>query len=129
MMKKLSIIFFLLSINIYSQDKFRVDYTQISIYNAETEKWTEWQDGYNTFVINYNDNGDIAHFKANGDKVIYRRISNQIEQGYTTIEKEHYQIIKALDEDGTTFSFQFFDNRKIGLKLIYSNVMIQFSEK
>ena len=129
-MKKVMIcLFLLLSILTYSQDNFRVDYTQISIYDSETGKWTDWKDGYNTFVMNYNDNGDIAHFKANGDKVVYRRISKEIEEGYTTEGNEHYQIIKALDEDGVTFSFQFFDKRKIGLKLIYSNIMIQFSEK
>ncbi len=129
-MKKVIIcLFFLFSIVTYSQDNFRVDYSQISIYDSETEKWTDWQDGYNTFVINYNENGDIAHCKANGDKVVYSRISKKIEEGYTTKENEYYQIINALDEDGVTFSFQFFDNRKIGLKLIYSNIMIQFSEK
>lgn len=128
-MKKLIIcLILLLSIVTYSQDKFRVDYTQISIYDSETEEWSDWKDGYNTFVINYNDNGDVAHFKANGDKVVYRRISQKKEEGYIADGKEHYQIIKALDEDGVTFSFQFFDNRQIGLKIIYSNIMIQFSE-
>ena len=129
MKKIITFLCFFLSVMMFSQEKFRVDYKLISIYDTETEKWSSWKEGYNTFVINYNDNGDIAHFKANGDKVIYRRISKNIEEGYTSQGKEHYQIINALDEDGVTFSFQFFDNPEIGLKLIYSNIMIQFSGK
>ena len=97
------------------------------IYKRETGTWTDWEKGYNTFVINYNSNLDIVHYKANGDKVIYRRLSEKIEKGYTEKGYNHYQIIKALDEDGNRFSFQLFDDRQIGLKLIYANIMIQFS--
>ncbi|CAM3834222.1 hypothetical protein FLGE108171_15990 [Flavobacterium gelidilacus] len=130
-MKKILIfICFILTIVTYSQskDQFRVDYDKISFFDSETKKWSEWKDGYNTFVINYNDNKDVAHFKANGEKVIYRRISDEIKEGYTPIGNEHYQIITALDEDGITFTFQLFDNKEIGLKIIYNNLMIQFSK-
>ncbi len=129
-MKKISfLILFILSISCYSQDQFRQDYNLVSIYDSETEKWSDWKEGYNTFVINYNDNGDIAHFKANGEKVVYRKISREIEEGYTDSNNEHYQVIKALDENGLMFLFQFFDNPKIGLKIIYNDIMIQFSEE
>lgn len=129
-MKKIYIFISLIfSIITYSQDQFRVDYNQVSIYDSESKEWSEWKDGYNTFVINYNDNNDIAHFKANGDKVIYRRISKEIDEGYSSQGNEHYQTIKALDEEGITFTFQLFDNEKIGLKIIYSNIMIQFSKQ
>jgi len=129
-MKKTSfLILFILSISCYSQDQFRQDYNLVSIYDSVTEKWSDWKEGYNTFVINYNNNGDVAHFKANGEKVVYRRISRDIEDGYTDSNNEHYQIIKALDENGLMFLFQFFDNPKIGLKIIYDDIMIQFSEE
>ncbi len=95
-MKKIYIFISLIfSIITYSQDQFRVDYNQVSIYDSESKEWSEWKDGYNTFVINYNDNNDIAHFKANGDKVIYRRISKEIDEGYSSQGNEHYQTIKA----------------------------------
>lgn len=94
-MKKISfLILFILSISCYSQDQFRQDYNLVSIYDSETEKWSDWKEGYNTFVINYNDNGDIAHFKANGEKVVYRKISREIEEGYTDSNNEH--IIRLL---------------------------------
>jgi hypothetical protein len=114
--------------NSFGQEKFRVDYTLVSIYDSQTETWSEWKEGYNTFVINANENNDIFHIKGNGDKVIYRKISDDVEEG-DNAKGGHYQIIQALDEDGTVFSFQLFDNPKIGLKIIYSNLMIQFSKE
>lgn len=106
-------------------DRFREDYDLVAVYDPDTEVWSEWQDGNNTFVMNYNRNGDIAHYKANGDVETYRKIS-EVEIDYTD-SGERYQIIEALDEEGILFRFQFFDNRSIGLKMIYNNMMIQFS--
>jgi Ni/Co efflux regulator RcnB len=115
-----------LATNLKAQNtnKFRMDYSMISVYNAKTDTWTDWSSGENTFVINYNNNGDIAHFKPNGGIVVYKKISG-VEEGYAK-NRKHYQIIKALDEDGDVFSFQIFDDPTIGLKLMYRNVIIQF---
>ena len=106
-------------------DRFREDYDLVTIYDPQTETWSDWSEGNNTFVMNYNKNGDIAHYKANGDVVTYRRISD-VEIEYTETGKR-YQIFDALDEDGILFHFQFFDDRSAGLKMIYNNMMIQFS--
>lgn len=57
----------------FSQEKFRVDYGYVAWYNPKTETWSDWQEGDNTFVININKRGDIAHLKANGKTVIYKR--------------------------------------------------------
>jgi len=65
--------------------------------------------------------------KANGETVIYKKLSG-VEQGYTDKGNHHYQIIKALDEDGDVFRFQFFDDRSIGLKMMWGNFMIQFAD-
>ena len=43
--------------------QFRVDFNLVSFYDPETEKWEDWQEGNNTFVLNINDNNDIAHYK------------------------------------------------------------------
>ncbi len=51
----------------------------------------------------------------------------KVEEG-TTDNGKHYQIIKALDEDGTVFRFQLFDDEEIGLKMMYGNVLIQFAK-
>lgn len=126
-MTKYLFIFLLIPILSFSQDSFRNDYTLVSIYNSETEEWGEWQNGYNTFVFNYNDNGDVLHILDSGKKYIYRKLSDGVEKEYTE-NGEHYQIITALDEEGIRFRLQLFDNPSIGLKMIYSNLMIQFSK-
>ncbi|MDF1868470.1 MAG: hypothetical protein P1U70_26845 [Saprospiraceae bacterium] len=106
--------------------RFREDYNFVSIYDVVKEEWSDWNEGNNSFVINYNSNGDIAHYKPNGEMDLYKKISG-VEDDYTDTG-EHYQVINALDEEGLRFRFQFFDNSSIGLKMIYGNVMIQFAE-
>ncbi len=118
-----------LSISKTSEDlsfkQFRRDYNYFAVYDSESSTWSEWKPGENTFVLNYNSNNDIAHYQGNGELVIYRRVSN-VEEA-TTSSGDHYQILNALDENGTRFQFQFFDDVEIGLKLIYGNVMVQFA--
>ena len=106
--------------------KFRVDYQYMSLYDGEKEEWSEWIEKENTFVININDNGDIAHFLPSGKVVTYKKISGVEDE--TTKDGKHYQIIKALDENGDIFRFQLFDDDEIGLKMMYGNVMIQFAK-
>ena len=107
--------------------KFRMDYNYVALLDSETKEWGDWKEGYNTFVINYNSNNDIMHIKADGSKVIYRKLSG-IEEG-TTKEGYHYQILRALDEDGDFFKFQLFDDPAMGAKIMYSNIMVQFSKQ
>nr|WP_153850933.1 hypothetical protein [Ornithobacterium rhinotracheale] len=121
----LFLLFFLMFVSLYSQNKFRVDYNYVSFYDERVGNWSKWEKGDNTFVININDRGDIAHLEANGETVIYRKLSG-VEEG-TTSDGHHYQIIKALDGDGDVFTFQLFDERALGLKLMYGNFLIQFA--
>jgi hypothetical protein len=108
----------------FSQDKFRRDYNYIAVFDSGTETWGEWQPGDNTFVFNINERNDVAHLKANGETVIYKKLSG-VEEGYT--DSHHYQIISALDEEGDVFRFQIFDDPNIGLKMMWSNFIIQFA--
>ncbi len=108
-----------------STTKFRIDYNYIAVYDPKTETWGEWKSGDNTFVININEKGDIAHLKANGETVIYKKLSG-VEEGYTKKGDKHYQIINALDEDGDVFRFQLFDDTSLGLKMMWGSFMIQF---
>lgn len=119
------VLFFLAFNTLYSQNKFRVDYNYVSFYDERVGDWSKWELGDNTFVININDRGDIAHLQANGETVIYRKLSG-VEEG-TTSDGHHYQIIKALDGDGDVFTFQLFDEKTLGLKLMYGNFLIQFA--
>lgn len=105
--------------------KFRRDYSLVCFYDPQTETWSDWKSGDNTFVININERGDVAHIKANGETVIYKRLSG-VEEDYTK-DGSHYQIIKALDEDGDVFRFQLFDDTTIGLKMMWGSFMIQFA--
>lgn len=109
-----------------AQERFRVDYEIVAAY--QNGEWDDWQEGNNTFVFNVNDNGDIIHYKANGKKETYRKVSNK-DEGYTD-SGEHYQIIAILDEDGLEMLLQYFDDPTIGMKLIVStDFMIQFAKK
>jgi hypothetical protein len=110
-----------------SVEKFRVDYNYIAVFDPETETWGDWKEGDNTFVININERGDIAHLKANGETVVYKKLSD-VEEGYTDKGNHHYQILKALDDDGDVFSFQLFDDTSIGLKMMWGSFIIQFAQ-
>jgi hypothetical protein len=109
------------------QEKFRVDYNYIAVYNPDNGSWSEWQRGENTFVININKRGDIAAIIDNGETVIYKKLSG-VEEGYTTEGHHHYQIISALDDDGDVFRFQIFDDTSIGLKMMWGTFIIQFAQ-
>lgn len=106
-------------------DQFRVDFNLVTFYDSDTDKWKEWQEGDNTFVLNFNDNNDIAHYKPDGTVAYYRNLGG-LEVGYTK-NGDRYQILNALDEDGYEISFQLFDDNTIGAKLIWGNFMIQFA--
>ncbi|MFM7079242.1 MAG: hypothetical protein ACKOYC_05580 [Bacteroidota bacterium] len=124
----LSLLLILVSVTGHAQNKFRVDYNYVAAYDPSTDTWSDWQRGDNTFVININERGDIAHIKDNGETVTYRKLSG-VEEGYTDEGNYHYQIIKALDEDGDVFSFQIFDDTSVGLKMMWANFIIQFASQ
>jgi hypothetical protein len=107
-------------------EKFRVDMQYVAVYDGKAEKWSEWKEGFNSFVINYNDNGDILHIMGSGKKVIYRKLSKGVERKKTADGKS-YQLIEVIDEDGDTCSFQIFEDYSIGIKIMYANMAIQFS--
>jgi hypothetical protein len=122
----LSILLFTTTL-VFSQEKFRIDYNYVAVYDPDTESWSDWKEGDNTFVININERGDIAHVKANGETVVYKKLTG-VEEGYATEKSHHYQIISALDEDGDVFRFQIFDDPSVGLKMMWGNFMIQFAD-
>jgi hypothetical protein len=112
------------SLNAQSE-QFRVDFNHVAIFLSPDAEWSEWFEAPNTFVINSNDNNDIIHYRGDGNVVVYRNLGglekDQTESG------DRYQILNMLDEEGNPISFQLFDDISIGVKLISSDSMIQFS--
>ncbi len=106
-------------------NQFSQVYNRFRIFDEDTNDWSEWEEGKNTFLFNYNSNNDIKHFMANSEEVLYRKDS-EVEEG--TDDGNSYQKITMIDEDGLRFGLQFFYEPSIGLKMIYENVIIHFSE-
>lgn len=106
--------------------RFRMDYNYIAFYDPEEGEWSEWDKVDNTFVFNINENGDIAHIRANGKTIIYKKLTG-VEKSKTD-DGEEYQIMNALDEDGNVFRLQIFDNPSVGLKMMYGDIMVQFAK-
>ncbi len=128
-MKKfiLAVFFSISTLSLFAQgNRFRIDYDIIAILDQKTDVWSDWESGDNTFVFNVNDNKDVKHYKPNGTVAHYRNLSNDIEEG--TANGYPYQIITVLDEDGTKCRLQIFDDPRRGLKLIYSNLILQFAK-
>ncbi len=107
-------------------NQFSQVYNMLRIFDEETNDWSEWVKGKNTFLFNYNSNNDIKHFMANGNEVLYRKDS-EIEEG--TENGNSYQKINMIDEEELRFNLQFFFEPSMGLKMIYGDVIIHFSEQ
>lgn len=107
--------------------RFRRDYQYIAYYNLETDTWSDWQQGSNTFLFNINDNGDFKLFTSEGKQILFRSTS-EITEGKTD-EGEPYQSMKALDAKGDEVTLILYSNPSIGLLLAWDEgVRVQFSE-
>lgn len=71
-------------------------------------KWEDKQKSHNTFVFNTTSNGDILHYKPDGDKEYFRRIDKITEE--ETDDGEKYHSVKMLDERGDEVLFVLFEN-------------------
>jgi len=117
----------LIALPINAQDRFRVDYNRMSIYNPRTGQWSETEIANHTFVLNINDNNDIMHYKANGSRVTYRNVTKIVEKGKTS-DGIGYQLLILLDENGEEFQFRIFDDLSIGVTFTYKNgTTVQFA--
>ena len=103
------------------QNRFRIDCSLVTIYNPDTKKWSDWSEANNTFVINTNNNWDIIHYKASGNRASYRKVSD-VETGKTFDGKE-YQIASFLDEDGEEFLLQLIDDHSVRVIFTYKSGM------
>ena len=121
----LSVFSFLICMgNLQAQEEnnqFRRDYNYYSGYDGE--KWTEWERTSVTLVFNYGVNSDVLKFTANGERTLYRRVSNVENSSLENGEK--CQFITVLDENGNMLEIQLFENPDLGVKLIYGNFAIQ----
>lgn len=116
------IIILLFSNSIYSQnsDAFRRDYNYFSMY--ENDKWGEVKETRVSVIFNINNNRDIKVVFYGGKEKIYRRISD-VEKD--NVDGKEYQIVSVLDDKGSKFYFQLFDNF---LKIFNNDTIIQLNE-
>ena len=128
-MKKLLLsIFFSVIVNtLYSQNesKLRLDYNTFTFYDRETETWSEWTKGNNTFITNCNDNGDICHITPNGKSLMYKKLS-AFEVKYLA-DGAKYRVCIAVNENGDDIIIQIFDNIGLGIIITSKSQKSQFS--
>lgn len=58
---------------LFSQNEvepIRIVFNQYATKEANDE-WSEWKSGQNIFILDYNSNGDLMHFKSGGSKELY----------------------------------------------------------
>ena len=81
-------------------EQFRNDYNAVSLYNTETETWGEAQSENNTFVFNYNSNGDVKQYLPDGSIVFTNMSTNA--RNKTTNDGTKYQEIDIRDAEGNS---------------------------
>lgn len=109
------------------REQFRRDFHYVAMYDEDIEPVSGPGEGYNTFIMNANDNGDVKHITAGGSEYIYRKLS-KVSEDYTD-DGDHYQAMTALDKDGDKFEFLIFDDLEIGIMMIYGNLILHFFNK
>lgn len=82
-------------------EQFRNDYNAVSLYNTETEKWSEAQSENNTFVFNYNNTTDIKLYSSDGGSVIFTNTTTKV-RNLTTTDGTKYQEIDIRDAEGNS---------------------------
>ncbi len=104
--------------------QFRKDYNNVAVYNTETGALINSSRAKNTFIFNINENADVMHVKPDGTNIIYYKVFN-IVNGETFLGHKYVKI-EVIDGDGVFASLQLFDNSQMGLRMIYSNITINF---
>lgn len=108
-------------------NEFTRSYNRVRTFDVDSNEWSEWAAGRNTFIFNINSNNDIKHNRANGDEILYKNNSD-VEEGITE-DGRSYEEIYMKDEDGLGFRLQLYNESSIGLKMIYKDLIFHFSEQ
>lgn len=116
-MKKLILsICLLLSLQAFSQDQFRREFSAL-YYKGE------FLDGKNIFVFNVGDNNDVNHYTESGKKRTYISLSAVFRDTNTF---GSYQSFKVLDPEGDEGFFVIYDNPDLGIELVYDGKIYTF---
>lgn len=108
-----------------TEGSFQREYNYIATFDKESNSWSDWKEGKNTFVFNINDNADFTLYKASGKVETFTSVS-KIFSDKTTGDGKKYQLMKVLDSEGHEIDLQLFDFGDA--KLIYpEGLMIQFT--
>jgi len=81
-------------------EQFRQDFNVVSLYDSETKEWGEAQSENNTFVFNYNSNGDVKQYLVEGS-IVYTNLTTKT-RNLTTTDGAKYQEIDIRDADGNS---------------------------
>lgn len=106
-------------------NQFNRIYSKVRTFDVDTNAWSEWAEGKNTFIFNYNSNNDIKHILANGEEFQYQKIS-EVKEG-SADDGNSYEEILMKDEDGSRFALQLFNESSIGLMMMYKDMIFHFS--
>ncbi|AFC26873.1 hypothetical protein [Saprospira grandis] len=101
-------------------DQFRIDCNYMNVYSPIEESWGGWEESSNTFILNHGPNNDIAQYKLDGSRRILRRISG-VEEGETE-DGLKYQLMTVVDEEGSIIAFQIFNEKRFGVRLIWTDI-------
>jgi serine/threonine protein kinase len=82
-------------------EQFREDYNVVSLFNSGTEEWGEAQSENNTFVFNYNSNGDVKQYLADGSIMVYTNLTTNARNSKTK-NGTKYQEINIRNADGNS---------------------------
>jgi hypothetical protein len=106
-------------------NQFNRIYNKVRTFDEDTNAWSEWAEGKNTFIFNFNSNNGIKHILANGEEFQYQKIS-EVKEGIAD-DGYSYEEILVKDEDGLRFGLQLFNESSKGLMMIYKDIIFHFS--
>jgi hypothetical protein len=108
-----------------SPDPIRLVFNQYASKQAGKE-WADWEQGQNIFIVFYNDNGDIMHYKSGGGQELYLRRTNW-ESGIG-LNGAEYIYADFILENGTLVTVQVYTKPRVLVKVVIGDgaLVVQF---
>jgi len=106
-------------------DPIRLVFNQYATKEGNRE-WSEWKNGQNIFVVFFNDNGDLMHYKSGGGQELYVKRTNwQDGVGKNGAEYIYGDFIL---ENGTVATVQVYTKPSVFIKVILGEgaLIVQF---
>lgn len=101
------------SISSAQNNKFVRKYTQIGVFDENKGDYVSLNEANNSFVFNYNSNGDVKKYTASGSVEILLSVGT-VTEGETE-EGDTFQYMTYLDKNGDEHILILYDNIQLGL--------------